>query len=812
MPTIDWTSLETSTNQLRTLSVRRDPAGRITDVVFSGLRVKLSELVQGLTSDGATSLAVWADTLVIDYPTFNTLGTVVVARSLDTSALGGESMPIRVPTGGKSSIAEFLVKETVDGKPFGVAIEKSGTLHDPFAIPLGSRPPRVAYYTVTADGKGVGEVKTDAAEFNDLLSRPFALNSLKASFTAAMCLMDSPQASDRNTAKSMLEWVVTCLRAAGDTGALGNDFAELGQQAASLLVSLNVASGAYYIPALSTELYRSDVSRLLSVLSSYEDNLRTLDVRTDIKAAIESVSATLAQVANDEKLPSQTELDNIDTNTATLAKDMRTLRLEFDLRNYEAQTNFVLMQAKIASAQVKQFLVACFGVVVSVTKAGVQAGAAVASGGTSEIMTGGVDVFDSLTEAAQHGYEAIDTISTDYSSEPLPNQARDLIKAQEQLSIAIDTSARLWAAARDSEALAKLPDALAAVTVDPSLAWDNYMVEADRTLTNLQRLIGSGTGSGDAQDAATNYLASLKILAQYGKAIAAKFVAYSALLSRATIVKAQLTAAANTQKRWDALKKQASSEEEMLAGLKGLIVTRTDAIKRSTYVAWWNYRNAFFYLNFVEPTTRITPQMNAAQLKDAFAAVAAWTERLLVETGSSNRIRLPNENVPIEIPFKVVRQQTISAGDEGAALLVLAAGDQPATLSLSLDLSDPRLIGKLPNRGNVAVWVTEAAFYFKGVKPNTAGKVLLNVATSGSYQNGFGATQAHSFVTTGFESYFGYDAAQGTPYIRWRVDTKVYMTPRPFTQWTITFDPDGGDPSGITELRMDMTGASLAKT
>jgi hypothetical protein len=90
--------------------------------------------------------------------------------------------------------------------------------------------------------------------------------------------------------------------------------------------------------------------------------------------------------------------------------------------------------------------------------------------------------------------------------------------------------------------------------------------------------------------------------------------------------------------------------------------------------------------------------------------------------------------------------------------------------------------------------------------------VLLNVATSGSYQNGFGATQAHSFVTTGFESYFGYDAAQETPYIRWRVDTKVYMTPTPFTQWTITFDPDGGDPSGITELRMDMTVAFLAKT
>jgi hypothetical protein len=37
------------------------------------------------------------------------------------------------------------------------------------------------------------------------------------------------------------------------------------------------------------------------------------------------------------------------------------------------------------------------------------------------------------------------------------------------------------------------------VSIDPSLAWDNYMVEAERTLTNLQRAIGDGADSGDAQ-------------------------------------------------------------------------------------------------------------------------------------------------------------------------------------------------------------------------------------------------------------------------------------------------------------------------
>jgi hypothetical protein len=834
MAAVDWTTLEAKTNTLRTLSLSRDLHNIITDTVFSGLRVKLSELVAGLTAKGATTLSVWADTLVIDYPTFNTLGTVVVARSIDNSLLGDVPMPMRMPAAGGTAISEFLVKETASGKPLTVAVDKAGTLANPFTIPVGTRPLQAAYYTVASDGKGVGVVKPGTAELNDLLARPFALNSLKASFTAATWLMASPRQSDRDTAKSMLEWVVACTRALGDAGALVGDFAELAAQAAALLVSLNVASGACYVPLLSSDYYRSDINRLLGVLSRYESNLQTLDVRQDIQGAVDRVSGTLADVSGDEKLPAQAELDNITANVDALARDIGALRLQFQLQNYDADTKFVLMQAAIESAQVKQFLVACVGVVVNVAKAAVAAGAAIGTGGASEAgaagagaagggaagggkgggKEGGGDILGSLFEAGKLGYEAIDKITTDYSSEPLPAEARKLIAAQEQLMVAVDTSARLWAAARAGSALAALPDSLAAVSIDPSLAWDNYMVAADRTLTNLKRLIGSsGAGSGAAQDAATDYLASLKILAQYGKAIAAKFVAYSGQLSRATIVQAQIAAADSIEKRWQVLQKHAQSDEEKLAGLKGLIVSRADAVKRSAYVAWTNYRNAFFYLNFTEPPTHVALEMNAAQLSDAFASVAAWTERLLGETDSGDRVRLPNEDVKLSIPFTVVKQNGESA-ENGAstALLVPAQAGHPAIISLTFDLSDPRLVGRLPKRGDVAIWVKEASFFVDGVKPNAQGNVIMNVATSGSYQNGFGAAQSFTFVTKGFESYFGYAATDRKPTMEWRVDTNVYMTPTPFTQWTMTFDPDGGDPSGITSLRMDMVVAFRART
>src|SRR6185295_11734628 len=99
-----------------------------------------------------------------------------------------------------------------------------------------------------------------------------------------------------------------------------------------------------------------------------------------IQSALERVSGTLAEVVEDEKLPAQTELDNITANIATLSRDMSSLRLQFDLQNYDADAKLVLLQAKIASAQIKQFLKACFGFAVSVAKAAVAAGLVVPGG------------------------------------------------------------------------------------------------------------------------------------------------------------------------------------------------------------------------------------------------------------------------------------------------------------------------------------------------------------------------------------------------------------------------------------------------
>jgi len=111
----------------------------------------------------------------------------------------------------------------------------------------------------------------------------------------------------------------------------------------------------------------------------------------------------------------------------------------------------------------------------------------------------------------------------------------------------------------------------------------------------------------------------------------AKFVACSAQLAQAPMVRSQIRAAQTTQARWKELEKNAQSDQEKLAVLKGILQARMDSIRRSVFAAWRHYRNSYYYLYFQDPPA-VNLDMNAAQLREAFAAVTAWVARLYGDT------------------------------------------------------------------------------------------------------------------------------------------------------------------------------------
>jgi hypothetical protein len=151
----------------------------------------------------------------------------------------------------------------------------------------------------------------------------------------------------------------------------------------------------------------------------------------------------------------------------------------------------------------------------------------------------------------------------------------------------------------------------------------------------------------------------------------------------------------------------------------------------------------------------------------------------------------------------------VAAGDAHApveaARLQQATATRPAVLSWVIPADTQQLVGVLPDRGKVAIWITAAEFVLDGVTANDKGNVLVQVATSGSYTNGYGPADAHSFVAKSMIGDYGYRVADGVVYNGWKVPAAATMTPTPFTQWTMAFPKGGGDPSTATSLQMKLT-------
>jgi hypothetical protein len=818
-----WDALNSKTSSFRTLLEPPDnEKGEIRDVVFSGLHAKLSEIVKNRAPGTGKTLTIYADTLVMDMPSFNTQSAVVVARCIDVSALKGGTIEVPVPASGQASMSMFLIQESAGGN-VTLAPSKPGTGGSPTPLPVGSAPLQVVYYNVESDGKPSQDVTKEQSHLEDLLDKVWALNSLKASFTAASWLMDSDSAADRNVARSMLIWVTACVRSCGGNDeAVSSDFAELYSSAAALLITLGAAEGAYYVPVLASGYYSDHVKAVLGALGKYETYLATLYVQSGIQAAIQSVSGALQGAMDDSIVPLQTELDNVDSNIKNLLSDIQVLTRQFYSQQEESDRKRKMLTAEIITYQIYQqmeaILSASFAIIAAVGSAGGSL-ASLSKNSAATLRQGrtAVDYFQmtdilgnktsplpalkdalgSVADAGKGAYKIYGaaTTTSDTPDNELLNRALSLMKMQEQSLASFLTGALLVGAPEGSAQ--NLPEVQAADRVDPSLAWDNFMIQAEVYLKPME-----SSDSSEVKSALAAFHGSLKILAGYGKAINAKLASAAAQMSQGVLVRARLRAAENTKQRWASLEAKAKTDDEKLAALKGMIQVRMDSLKRSVFTAWTQYRNSFFYLNFQEPPRIINMDMDAAGLSNAFASVNAWIARLRGNTPDGRQVRLPDESVKIPFTLKIVKQGE-SAGP-GIAILTPATLATPACITWTIQPGDDQFKGVLPQQGHVAIWIKEAGFILKGVTPNGRGNVIAKVSTSGSYENGFGPQEPYRFETKSLLGNYAYTVSSEQIYNPWKIDAEVYATPTPFTQWTFAFDLGGGDAASATELRMDL--------
>lgn len=794
---VDWTKLTSRTTQYTTLTTQTDQVSAAVDITFAGLRTSLSQVLATAPATGADAVAIFADTLVVDVTSVMATGLVVMARQIEVSGLGGKPLVLD-PTGGGEGIAQFLLGGSAGGT-FTVATSKQGAAA--VTPPAGTSPLQSALYMVASGGDLAATPDGGILSVQDLVSRSWALNSLRASFTAATVLMDDGSDESRATAQAMFAWIVACtssLATADDQ--MPSDYSELYNQAAALLTTLNVAPGAVFVPVLSSTFYSQQMDRLVGVLGSYEGWMNTLDTQADISKAVATVSSALQGVTADEAAPLQVQLDNITDNVKSLYADIRDLQGDFAMQAQSAHAYFDALSIKIKLDNIRKELEAEIGLITSIVKFGGDVGKA-AGGDAAGLGSAVSDGMDSIKGVVA----VIEATKAPGAGDDLATQAVALATSQGTLMNALLSGRLLWQQALVNRTGGVLPSNLGAITVDPVTSWDNYLAAFEARMSTLRR---QESGSSGVQDAIDTYEASVKIVVGYGKAIGGKFVAYVAQLVQATVVLAQIKAAQDVEARWAATQAAAKSDVEKLAALKSLVQARSDSIKRSLYVAWTYYAASYFYITFNQPPHLVHMDMDAAGLAGALAGVADWVARAAGDAPDGQHVRLPSDNATIALDFALL--QPGAAAGSGDNAIVTGSAEAGWTISWTVPLGTDQLQGFLPNNGQCAIWISQAAFFLDGVTANSKGNVIAEVATSGAYQNGFGPQQGHVFVTKGLTGNYAYRVADEHVYSPWEINTAVYMTPTPYTQWMMTLTPGSGDPTSATGLRVALTIAYLS--
>ncbi|MGD9638601.1 MAG: hypothetical protein AB7U85_06040 [Alphaproteobacteria bacterium] len=788
---MDWNILKNKTAKFNSIQVVSDleetssiseQTESITEIIASGLCFSLSELLAKFPKTGGSLLSVYADTLLVDCDEITASGLVICVRSLDVSPLKGKALKIKLPEIASDGIAEFMIGSVLGGN--GILMV-NGSSFTPAADMVNLKP----FYLNLAKNKPANiAITDDSATVQDLTCRGLATNSLRACLSAAIWLVDSSDKEQQSQAQAMLQWIMVCIQSLKEN--ISSDTIEIYNNAAALLVSSIANTNAHFVPVLSSELYYEQINTLVDALIRYEDNYQTLDISKNIKNAVGTIGGVLEKSTLNEIKPLETEFQSISENIKSLRENISSLNVQFLSLQSTADAKLAILKAEVETNNIRAFLDGSFDFVSKAVKLGKDI-VAVKGGDISKIG----NVVSELIETVKAGDAAISAINApSLSDSNLLKNAKTLIQVQQQVAISFQTGCKIWSDIT-TKMTKNLPQPMAEITINPDLAWQNYLLAAEEWFANLPAKISS-------LKSARAYLNTLKLITNYGQAVNSATVTLASQMARGAVVAAQISATKDTAKLWKNLNSSAKNDEERLVILKGVLQSRIDSLKQSIFVAWRNYRESYFYLYFSEPPISISLDMNGADFKDAVAKMKQWIACALGDVPNYQQIKLPNNEVRIEFSYPIVKAEELSDMDIEKAILISGNGNAPARIFWTIPIESSQLKGVLPNNGKVAIWIKDAQFFLDGALANNKGNIMAKVSTSGSYLNGFGTKRFFSFVTKNMVGDYAYAEANKQVYNPWSIPNQVYMTPTPFTQWEMAFEPDGGNPNDAKQLRM----------
>jgi hypothetical protein len=763
----------------------KDADGNVTDILFSGLEVKLSDLVKQFPFSGGNTLSIYADSLVADIPNFNAKGTVIVARTIDISSLGGESWPVNIPNDNIPSVVECLISNSVIGiKPATLGFitnDTPGLNPTPlFVLPTNSSTLQIGTFTVSTNGDTQGKIG-NSIDFNDLVGRPFALNSFYAIFAKATDLINSGNSSDLNQAKDLLNWICSCIKNCNN---IPSTHIELFGQASSLFVSLNIPENYHFLDVLSSSYFETQINQFLNAAEAYDLQLAQLKQESTDQNIIQTISSGLFNSAKAEIIPSTVELNQLNNNLNGQYTEIIKIANAFNNQVVISETKSALLKASIKNAQIQKFLIDGTLTAIDVVKSGVSIAMAVAKEGEG---TG--EAISNVAETFQKGYETITDITQTFDQGDLLTEAKILMTDSQNLLNNVLSSSQIWYQINNPKNNASTNFNPSISNIDPNLSWNNFMANVHSILSSLSSSLNENE-LNSAQDAANDYLASLEILANYGKALNANLIAYTNILCKAVVVKSKVDALNNVQDIWKELNENSQTEENKLIALQGLIQKRKDSTMRSLFLSWTMYRSAYLYNFLVEPKQTISLNSSIGDMKLAFANISSWVSGLPGESGNGTTI-LPNDDASLSLTIPVLSElaQAQESNNNSLVAYMVPASDSNSTTKISFNIPDifEQFKGQIGS-GDVAIWISSGEFFIDGIQANSSGFVPMIVSTSGHYINGY-QDNLLQFISSPISSHFSYKP-DSKPFINvpWKVNAEQYMLPTPFSLWTLEID------------------------
>jgi hypothetical protein len=742
--------------------------------------------------------------------TIPSLGVQIIARTVKIANNGKANLIII-----SSSQPSFqLACSEIQGN-LSVTLGSGST---PQNIKLASDKAQPQILTLSSPANTV-TVSNNANDVADVFHSPWSILGIELTFSAASYLIELDNNDAMNLAAQMLRWVTGASHALIKEGANYNNLnvANISSLQANCMALLSFTqasvNNSIYVPALSIGFYEKEMNELLKVAGTYNQKIQEFKSQENTDELLKNLASTLSKINSDAKTPlfnelvrlannaqlAQSQLGNAATQLENISKTLKPLKDAVDEAVEDQFQKQLLETAFKTLFTVLTLYISVAAILVDPALIGAEAG---------ELAKAALEVAEKLAEAGEQLIE--NSIASGSSAAHLPPTIPNLNEVEKGAQVLMGAqvgfglaSGLLWKIVSRAIAsgenqinfspdlvkvMAKIPNlnGFSVGGMDPTAYWETMVIQVKASMDPL--LDGPETGAP-----ARAYIEAIELASTYGKSVGDQQAKLLELYNQGMTAFDQLRALDQADAQWKALEAKLSNKNAKINAAIGFLEKGYTNLKRSIVVSVNNYRAAFNYQWLQSSKVIVDSSMTHLQLVQNVENSIESLKNVL--SGKLPNVIKPRQNFNGIIFY-------VRPGENPLFKEVNGKGQA----QWSITLNDTVLSEQL--NGNSAFFITEATFELQG--DSQIGEVELQIETSANYSNKLNEKEFR-FVSSGFSMSSDYKQDKLPEFItKWKFaneDAPNYLTPSPYTEWTLTVDK--GNWKDVTAIKMTISGLEI---